>query len=63
MHNLLIRPSPQELEDFGEPDLVIFNAGDQRADRRIEGVTSNTSVMLNLSAGKWSYWGPTMPAK
>jgi phosphoenolpyruvate carboxykinase (ATP) len=48
MHNLLIRPSPQELEEFGEPDLVIYNAGDQRADRRIEGVTSSTSVMLNL---------------
>jgi phosphoenolpyruvate carboxykinase (ATP) len=48
MHNLLIRPSREELEDFGEPDLVIFNAGDQRADRRIEGVTSSTSVMLNL---------------
>jgi phosphoenolpyruvate carboxykinase (ATP) len=48
MQNLLIRPSPRELEEFGEPDLVIFNAGDQRADRRIEGVTSSTSVMLNL---------------
>ena len=48
MHNLLIRPSPQELEEFGEPDFVIYNAGDQRADRRIEGVTSTTSVMLNL---------------
>ena len=48
MHNLLIRPSTQELEEFGEPDLVIYNAGDQRADRRIEGVTSSTSVMLNL---------------
>ncbi len=48
MHNLLIRPSREELEDFGEPDLVIFNAGDECADRRIEGVTSSTSVMLNL---------------
>jgi phosphoenolpyruvate carboxykinase (ATP) len=48
MHNLLIRPTEQELEDFGEPDFVIYNAGDQRADRRIPGVTSNTSVMLNF---------------
>ena len=48
MHNLLIRPAPHELEEFGEPDFVIYNAGDQRADRRIEGVSSNTSVMLNL---------------
>jgi phosphoenolpyruvate carboxykinase (ATP) len=52
MHNLLIRPSVQELEEFGEPDLVIFNAGDERADRRIDGVTSNTSVMLNLERGE-----------
>ena len=48
MHNLLIRPAAHELEEFGEPDFVIYNAGDQRADRRIEGVGSNTSVMLNL---------------
>ena len=27
---------------------MIYNAGDQRADRRIAGVTSSTSVMLNL---------------
>jgi phosphoenolpyruvate carboxykinase (ATP) len=52
MHNLLIRPSFQELEEFGEPDLVIYNAGDQRADRRIDGVTSSTSVMLNLERGE-----------
>ncbi len=48
MHNLLIRPTLQELEEFGEPDFVIYNAGDQRADRRVPGVTSTTSVMLNL---------------
>jgi phosphoenolpyruvate carboxykinase (ATP) len=27
MSNMLIRPSGAELEDFGEPDFVIFNAG------------------------------------
>jgi phosphoenolpyruvate carboxykinase (ATP) len=48
MHNLLIRPTPEELEGFGEPDFVILNAGDQAADRRIPGVSSSTSVMLNL---------------
>ncbi len=48
MQNLLIRATAHELEEFGEPDLLIYNAGDQRADRRIEGVSSNTSVMLNL---------------
>ena len=48
MQNLLIRPTDRELEDFGEPDFVIYNAGDQRADRRIPGVSSSTSVMLNF---------------
>ncbi len=48
MHNLLIRPSPDELEAFGEPEFVMLNAGDQPADRRIPGVSSSTSVMLNL---------------
>ncbi len=27
MHNMLIRPSEAELEEFGEPDFVIYNAG------------------------------------
>ncbi len=48
MHNLLIRPSPDELDAFGEPDLVIINAGDQAADARLPDVRSATSVMLHL---------------
>jgi phosphoenolpyruvate carboxykinase (ATP) len=44
----LIRPTPEELEQFDEPEFVIFNAGDQAADDRNAGVTSATSVMLNL---------------
>jgi phosphoenolpyruvate carboxykinase (ATP) len=48
MHNLLIRPTRLDLETFGDPDFVIFNAGDQPADRRVAGVSSATSVMLNL---------------
>ena len=27
MHNMLRRPTADELADFGEPDFVIFNAG------------------------------------
>lgn len=27
MHNMLIRPSKQEREAFGEPDFVIYNGG------------------------------------
>jgi phosphoenolpyruvate carboxykinase (ATP) len=52
MHNLMIRPAADELATFGEPDLVIINAGGQAADRRIPGVTSATSVMLDLERGE-----------
>ena len=48
MHNLLIRPTPDELERFGNPDFLILNAGDQPADPRVPGVSSPTSVMLHL---------------
>jgi ATP-dependent phosphoenolpyruvate carboxykinase len=27
MHNMLIRPSPEQLASFGTPDYVIYNAG------------------------------------
>ena len=27
MHNMLIRPTKAELENYGEPDFVIYNAG------------------------------------
>ena len=30
MHNMLIRPSVEELRNFGEPDFVIYNAGVQK---------------------------------
>ena len=32
MHNMLIRPTPAELASFGEPDYVIYNAGEAPAD-------------------------------
>ncbi len=48
MHNLLIRPTSDELEDFGEPEFLIVNAGDRPADPHIPGITSPTSVMLHL---------------
>jgi phosphoenolpyruvate carboxykinase (ATP) len=52
MHNLLIRAPAGELDRFGEPDLTIFNAGDQPADHRLPGVHSSTSVMLHLDRGE-----------
>lgn len=48
MHTMLIRPTKEELANFGEPDAVIFNAGAFPANRRTSGMTSKTSIDLNL---------------
>jgi phosphoenolpyruvate carboxykinase (ATP) len=48
MHNMLIRPTKEELRDFSSPDVVIYNAGEFPANRRTKGMTSKTSVDLSL---------------
>lgn len=48
MHNMLIRPTAAELADFGDPQVVIFNAGEFPANRRTKGMTSKTSVDLSI---------------
>jgi phosphoenolpyruvate carboxykinase (ATP) len=48
MHNMLIRPTAEQLEDFGEPDYVIFNAGRFPANRHTAQVHSKTSIDLCL---------------
>jgi len=48
MHNMLIRPTDEELETYGEPDCVIFNAGGFPANRYTSGMTSKTTVDLSL---------------
>jgi phosphoenolpyruvate carboxykinase (ATP) len=48
MHNMLIRPTEQQLETFGEPDYVIYNAGGFPANRHTAGMTSTTSVDLSF---------------
>lgn len=48
MHNMLIRPTAEQLADFGEPDWVIYNAGQHAADTSIEGVGSSTCVSLSF---------------
>jgi phosphoenolpyruvate carboxykinase (ATP) len=50
MQNMLIMPSREELEDFGEPDYVIFNGGEFPANRHTSKMTSKTSVDVNLEA-------------
>lgn len=47
MHNMLIRPTQEELKTF-EPEWVIYNAGQCSANTQVEGVTSKTSVNLNI---------------
>lgn len=49
MHTMLIRPTRHELANFGNPDGVIFNAGRFPANRYTTGMTSKTSVDLNLA--------------
>jgi len=48
MHNMLIRPSNEQLDNFGEPDFVIFNAGQYPADPLTKHMTSTTSVELDF---------------
>jgi len=48
MHNMLIRPTAEQLADFGEPDYLILNAGQFSANRFTSGMTSKTSIDLDL---------------
>ncbi|MDE3012703.1 MAG: phosphoenolpyruvate carboxykinase (ATP) [Gemmatimonadota bacterium] len=48
MHNMLIRPNAEQLENFGDPEWVIFNAGQMPAIPELEGVGSKTSVNVNF---------------
>jgi phosphoenolpyruvate carboxykinase (ATP) len=48
MHTMLIRPTPEELPSFGQPDFVIYNAGAFPADYLMPEVGSKTCVSLSL---------------
>jgi phosphoenolpyruvate carboxykinase (ATP) len=48
MYTMLIRPTEEELESYGEPDYLILNAGQFPANSHTEGMTSKTSVALNF---------------
>jgi len=48
MHNMLIRPSQDELLEFGEPDYTIFNAGAFPVNRFTNMMSSKTSITLNF---------------
>jgi phosphoenolpyruvate carboxykinase (ATP) len=48
MRNMLIRPTAQELDEFGDPDYVIYNAGQFPANPHTHQMTSRTSIDLSL---------------
>lgn len=52
MHNMLIRPTEKELETYGEPDFTIYNAGSFPANVHTKGMTSATSVCVDMLGGK-----------
>ena len=52
MNIMLIRPTKQELLDFGEPEFVILNAGQFPANRHTPGMTSKTSIDVDFEAGE-----------
>ena len=45
-HNMLIRPTPEQLADFGEPDFIVYNAGQFTADGLMK--RSATAVDINF---------------
>ena len=45
---MLIRPTEDELAEFGEPDFIIYNAGQFPANRFTKGMSSTTSVEINF---------------
>ncbi len=52
MNNMLIRPTAEQLEAFGQPDFVIFNAGVFPCNPYTEGMNSRTSIAMNFERGE-----------
>ncbi len=57
MTNMLIRPTDKELETYGKPDWVIYNAGQCPADPTIEGVDSTACVSFNFKTRQTTILG------
>ncbi|MCB0212978.1 MAG: phosphoenolpyruvate carboxykinase (ATP), partial [Anaerolineae bacterium] len=57
MWNMLIRPTDEQLAEFGDPDYVVFNAGQFPANRYTTGMTSKTSVDLSFEKGEFIILG------
>lgn len=48
MHNMMIRPTKDELDTFGEPDYVIYNAGEFTANQYTSFMKTKTSIDLSF---------------
>jgi phosphoenolpyruvate carboxykinase (ATP) len=48
MSNMLIRPTHEQLENFGEPDWIVLNGGEFPANIHTEGLTGDASIDLNF---------------
>eukprot|EP01064_Diplonema_japonicum_P008444 TRINITY_DN1588_c0_g2_i1.p1 TRINITY_DN1588_c0_g2~~TRINITY_DN1588_c0_g2_i1.p1 ORF type:complete len:576 (+),score=209.03 TRINITY_DN1588_c0_g2_i1:48-1775(+) len=48
MNNMLIRPTEEELANFGSPDFTIYNAGTFPCNRNVAGMSSSTSVSIHF---------------
>lgn len=48
MHTMLIRPNRKELDGFGKPDFIVYNAGQFPANRLTEGMSSETSIDVSF---------------
>jgi phosphoenolpyruvate carboxykinase (ATP) len=57
MHNMLIRPTAEQLASYGDPDFVVYNAGRFPANRYTSGMTSTTSVALNFATREFVILG------
>jgi phosphoenolpyruvate carboxykinase (ATP) len=57
MHNMLIRPTKEELAKFGEPDYVIYNAGEFPANPYTQQMTSSTSIELSFDSKEFVILG------
>jgi ATP-dependent phosphoenolpyruvate carboxykinase len=57
MWNMLIRPSRQELKDFGKPDWVIFNSGEFPANVLTKGMSSKASVCIDFKRAEFVILG------
>jgi phosphoenolpyruvate carboxykinase (ATP) len=57
MHNMLLRPTAAELDAFGDPDYVIFNAGQFPANPHTTQMTSKTSIALSLERREYVILG------